>query len=90
MTLTPSQQEKLTIAIQGTLSLLIIGMSTINTVRTQTAYFKKLVHKDAKALSRAQIKEYKLKKKLMQQNYRNRIQKAKAKSKKAPLITIRK
>ena len=81
MTLTPSQQEKLTIAIQGTLSLLIIGMSTINTVRTQTAYFKKLVHKDAKALSRAQIKEYKL---------RNRIQKAKAKRKKAPLITIRK
>lgn len=77
MTLTPSQQEKLTIAIQGTLSVLIIGMSAVNTVRVQTAYFKKMSRKDAKALSKIQKKEYKLKKKLMQQTYRNRIRKAK-------------
>ncbi len=83
MTLTPSQQEKLTIAIQGTLSVLIISISAVNTVRTQTAFFKKLVRKDARALSRVQIKEYKLRKKLMQQNYRNRIQKAKSKRRKS-------
>lgn len=86
MTLTPSQQEKLTLAIQGTLSFLIIGITTINTVRTQTAQFKKMVKKDARALSSVQRSEYKLKKKLMQQNYRHKISRAKAKRKKAPRV----
>lgn len=82
MTLTPSQQEKLTLAIQGTLSVLVIGMSVINTARTQSALLKKLSAKDARQLSKVQRSEYKLKKKLIQQNYRTKIRRAKMKAKK--------
>ena len=70
MNLTQDQQEKLTLAIQAAIGVLVIGLSVRNTARIQTAEMKKLARKDTKQQARMQKNEYAMKNKLLKQKYR--------------------
>lgn len=77
MKLTQQQCEKITLAIQAALGVLIIGLSIKDSARVQTAQMKKMAQKDAKQQNKLQKSEYRLKQKLMKQRYRSKIRQAK-------------
>lgn len=77
MKLSKEAQEKLTLGIQASLTIVIIGLSVINSARVESAAMKKAAKKEAKALAKLQTKEYKLQTKLMKEKYKGKIKAAK-------------
>ncbi len=77
MNLNQEQQEKLTLAIQAAVGVLVIGLSIRNSARIQTSEMKRLAKKDAKQQARLQKNEYSMKNKLMKQKYRAKLRRAK-------------
>lgn len=90
MNLSRNQQEKLTLAIQAAIGVLVIGLSVRNSAKVQTAEMKKLARKDAKQLARLQKNEYHMKNRLMKQKYRTKLQRAKLSGKKSLFPAARK
>ena len=87
MNLTQDQQEKLTLAIQAAIGVLVIGLSVRNTARIQTAEMKKLARKDTKQQARMQKNEYAMKNKLLKQKYRAKLRRARNSGRRSPLFT---
>lgn len=81
MKLTQNQQEKLTLAIQGFLGVIIIGMTAMNTAKAESVHAKKLSKKNAREIGKLQKQEYKLKARLMKQQYAGKIAQAKKRQK---------
>ncbi|MDO4343626.1 MAG: hypothetical protein Q4C50_02365 [Eubacteriales bacterium] len=75
MNLSKQQQEKLTLAIQAVLGVVIIGLSARSTIRLQTSQTKRQAKKEAREISKLRRSEYRLKNKLMKQRYRSKLQK---------------
>ena len=73
MKLTQKQQEKVTLGIQAALGTLIIGLSVLNSAKTQSAQMKKAAKKQAKEETRYRKKEFKQRTRLMRECYKNRI-----------------
>lgn len=82
MKFTQEQLEKLTLAIQAALGILIIGLSVRSSVKTQSAHAKKLAKKNARQEAKLNKAEYKMKTRLMKQKYRTKLQQAKMSGKK--------
>lgn len=89
MNLNQEQQEKLTLAIQAAIGVLVIGLSVRNSAQIQTAEMKKLAKKDVKHQARLQKNEYAMKNKLLKQKYQAKLQRAKKSGKRSPLLTVR-
>ncbi|EET58150.1 hypothetical protein BRYFOR_09899 [Marvinbryantia formatexigens DSM 14469] len=98
--LNQEQREKLTLAIQAAVGILVIGLSIRNSARIQTAEMKKLAKKDAAQQARLQKNEYamkqklqkneySMKQKLQKQKYRAKLQRARKSGKRGPLIFAR-
>lgn len=87
MNLTQDQQEKLTLAIQAAIGVLVIGLSVRNTARIQTAEMKKLARKDTKQQARMQKNEYAMKNKLLKQKYRAKLRRTRNSGRRSPLFT---
>lgn len=82
MKLTPTQQEKITSAIQAVLGVVIIGLSVRESAKLQTAQAEKLAKQDARRQNKLQNMKFKQDKKLLQQKYQTKIKKAKLRRKK--------
>ena len=78
MKLSQNQQEKITLAIQAVLGVLVIGLSVRNSVKVQTAQMKKLAKQDAKQIKKINKTESKMKNKLLKQQYKAKLRRAKA------------
>lgn len=76
MKLSRSAQEKITVGIQASLAIVIIGLSVINSAKVESAAMKKAAKKNAKELAKMQAKEYKLQTKLMKEKYKSRLKAA--------------
>lgn len=83
MKLSQEQQEKLTLAIQAALGVLVIGLSVRNTAKAQTSQAKKFARKNARQAAKLNRTEYRLRTKLLKQKYRTKLRQAKMSGKKS-------
>lgn len=79
MNLSKENEEKVVLAIQAVLGIVIIILSVMNSAKTQSAQLKKVLDKDARNLGKLHKKEYLLQKKLTTKKYKAKIKKLKAK-----------
>ncbi len=85
MNLSKEQEEKLVLILQGFLGVLIFALSIRNSASVRTKEMKKAMAKNARQEGRLAKREYRWKRKLMNQKYRRKL----AENKRRPSVHLR-
>lgn len=80
MKLSKEQEEKLVLMIQGVLGILIFVLSIRNSATIRTKEMKKIMARNARQEGRLAKREYRWKRKLMNQKYRRKLAENKRRS----------
>lgn len=73
MKIKKEDEEKLTLAIQGVIGILIIGLSIKNSVKTQSNQMRKTMAKNAKQMGKLHRLEYRLQKRALTESYSKKM-----------------